>query len=172
MRESTRRAALRATAKVALSLTVVGCAAEVQLPREDNEDATVGTDEELTRAGGRTGSPTASGGSSGDELVCDAPPVGEVVLLDAELVQCCTSFIEPATPTDGPSWETWQSVADPDLDGCCQVLVAHVDQDTTGAGDLWEMMSACCMRLDYPMGPACTPWGPPVPPAMPRLEVA
>lgn len=62
---------------------------------------------------------------------------------------------------------------------CCQALLNQINApwgstvdgglvlwDQNADPDLWEMGMRCCDVMGNPMGPACTPWGPPVPPAV------
>jgi hypothetical protein len=189
-----RRAALRATAKVALSLTVVGCGANVD--SIDDEEAYSRDDGYATGKGDDVGEPAddAPDGavedanddadcSDEEELACglgegDPSAIEEIALDDAQLL-CCAELLEPLTPSwdEEGSWEAWQeSQADPEVAGCCGVAVAHVNADYMKIEQVgWDTLNACCGAIGNPMGPACTPWGPPVPPAidaLPSWEVA
>jgi hypothetical protein len=54
---------------------------------------------------------------------------------------------------------------------CCEDLIADIDE--TGEWPTEQAvqhgMQACCQALGWPGGLACTPWGPPAPPAMRAL---
>jgi hypothetical protein len=58
---------------------------------------------------------------------------------------------------------------------CCKLLQSHYDGELADGGiGAWEwdgnpdLRSRCCATLGWSSGGTCTPWGPPVPPAMPR----
>jgi hypothetical protein len=68
--------------------------------------------------------------------------------------------------------------SDPGTLACCNAILSRIDgeyadgsasfsQDYSAAG---STLYPCCRDVGNPMGPACTPWGPPPPPAMPGEE--
>jgi hypothetical protein len=174
MDPNVKKLALRATAKVALSLTVAGCVGQVSLdeaaePELDAPDPGRITDPVYA---GRTA--PALRPAPDEELACDAA-TGQGAPVDAAQVACCDDLVGELAPTGEGNWEeewqAWQAAAaDPDVQGCCGVLVAAVEQDSAARATIgWQALSACCDALEFPAGPACTPWGPPVPPALRRL---
>ncbi len=82
------------------------------------------------------------------------------------VVKECVGSADPLACCDGAvarriSTSDWEAVvSDPSLRGCCTVIVR--------AEDPWSLagLSPCCALLGHPQGPACTPWGPPVPPPL------
>ena len=48
---------------------------------------------------------------------------------------------------------------------CCQTMAEHYSADMDALLD-WETRDACCTLLEWRGSSACTPWGPPTPPAM------
>jgi hypothetical protein len=60
-----------------------------------------------------------------------------------------------------------------ELVSCCSLVVSFLDEHQGAQGQgghevSWNERGACCAVLDpMPIGPTCTPWGPPSPPAMP-----
>ncbi|MCC6521757.1 MAG: hypothetical protein IT373_03775, partial [Polyangiaceae bacterium] len=105
-----------------------------------------------------------------------------------EEVGCCSELAHEAFPegvVPDPA-----SVA-PEVKACCGVLAAHYDALLASVGgsggavaDPWnwnadgDVKWSCCASIEW-ASTTCTPWGPPVPPAMPpgrlrlaRLEVA
>jgi hypothetical protein len=100
--------------------------------------------------------------------------------------ECCTSYLEADLVDGGEGLLELRSA--PAVKECCASVVAFVDHGgyraLEEAGITAERaVESCCGVLATeagpPMGPACTPWGPPVPPAMPvaalspsSLEVA
>ena len=50
---------------------------------------------------------------------------------------------------------------------CCQMIAADYDQNDAMVGQSkWPERYDCCSLLDWNGSVACTPWGPPCPPAM------
>ena len=168
MNDLIRLKALRAAAKVALSLTVVGCAGNVQFdagesnpgPPEDDSDSVVVADPEENEVSHLIGvtMPDPEDG----KLMCEAPPVGEQVEIDEAQLACCVEFIEPLTPQN-TDWDSWSELAanDADVAACCNVAVHNAEQDFEAVD--WQLVQSCCL-VGGLEGPACTPWGPPMPP--------
>lgn len=171
MNEAIRRQALQTTAKIALSLTVLACGGTVEIANQTATATDDPPDPELPiHEEDEEEPPVQLFRPEAETLACEAAPVGEeVALLDAEQLDCCTELLESVWPVEGPNaWEQWQrSMQDPDVGACCNVVVAHANQqvellDTLG----WQNVQMCCDAAGAPFGAACTPWGPPVPPAM------
>jgi hypothetical protein len=195
-----RRAALRATAKVALSFTVMGCGHSVAVGQPDGateeEEAIAGKGDgygattadgggQLAAGGaGGAGGMYAAGGAGGrampdDEALCAAPlpetEMGEFsiglvpIALDGAQLECCAGALPELVSvyTSLNDWDAWNAQkGDDDIQGCCNVAIQHIQADfqngaTVGSDVQW----ACCDALGHPVGPACTPWGPPVPPS-------
>jgi len=70
----------------------------------------------------------------------------------------CSEVIAAAFPTPGKYPGEAVAGADPELGRCCTVLLGDNAQ---GGPHLWD----CCAQIDNLHG-ACTPWGPPTPPAI------
>ncbi len=105
----------------------------------------------------------------GGASVCEAPEGDASV--DGAVFTCCVAFLQPYTPTGFQMFGA-AAASDPRVHDCCQAVVLHVDQDTQDYGNLPDdERFACCNLLDTPIGPACTPWGPPVPPEMPEAWI-
>lgn len=50
---------------------------------------------------------------------------------------------------------------------CCTDLVDDIETNGwSQENDPGDALWVCCAALDYPVGLACTPWGPPAPPDM------
>lgn len=139
-----RRAALRAAAKAALvvslgSLGSIGC------------------------SGGKSGGPSTSSTSNTGG---STEPAAEVSCADylAGLPVARTGELAADDPLkDRPDvYGAFASVADREAartQTCCTEQLAA---DGSAAAQRWE----CCSALPAPDGMACTPWGPPCPPAM------
>lgn len=89
----------------------------------------------------------------------DAGPSKEVTAYCAETApdasprECCDTQLASATFAEDGGTDSLTL-------GCCDVLI-HSAMPWSS-----EQLGACCWALGTPRGPACTPWGPPVPPAM------
>lgn len=174
MNDQTRRAALRATAKIALSLTVVGCTTSVlddsnsaEAPAEEAPTIVVATpnDDAPADEPPRVIPRAPERNDIVEPLACGAPEPGDEVVIDDEQLGCCLDMLEPlVVSTSGNTWEQWQQeAADPAVYGCCMVAIAHVDADWSKSETVGSdaMMSCCGLGI---IGWACTPWGPPMPP--------
>jgi hypothetical protein len=68
---------------------------------------------------------------------------------------------------------------DPATKACCTAIQTRIDDEFRDGGAQFSadyqkatpVLYDCCRVIGSPIGPACTPWGPPPPPAMPG-EVA
>jgi hypothetical protein len=96
-----------------------------------------------------------------------------------EAFDCCQAYAKDRiSSTSSDSVDTDASSEDAAFANCCKAIVAWVQIDWTSYAEVdWEVRSACCFgaAAGWPEPPwefsLCTPWGPPVPPAMDR-EVA
>ena len=168
MDEKIRRAALRATAKVALAMTVVGCLGEVQVEADEAnpEESDGPPEEEVTTTIAPPGPQRPEPGVE-TELACEAPGPDDEVALDPEQLDCCNALLAPVLPSEPDAWPAWiEAAAAPDVQGCCRVELAHFEADPGGTVVPWDTVSPCCEALEFPVGVACTPWGPAVPPAV------
>ena len=148
MRSSTRHAALRAAARLALPFTLAGCGATVSAERP--RDAALPDAPNAADV-----SPDVSPDAATSR--CDeADPLRGA---EAEAA-CCEAVVEASLRADA-------GVSSPRAMACCAVLAAWYDrpeQRTPG----WTRDDAryvCCSALGWQGSLTCTPWGPPVPPA-------
>lgn len=175
------QAALRATARIALSLTVFSCGGRVQFEQDEGETdpkpptdlttgpiAAQGSGGDGGRASWTTGGGEGGAGGVSAPTICSAAPPGEVVALDAPAFACCAAFLGETQATD------WQVPA-PELYACCNEVVGQIDLDPSLASHIEPSLVApvwpetegdtCCNLLGnpctFPCG--CTVWGPPVP---------
>jgi hypothetical protein len=179
----TRHAALAAAAKVALSMSALGCASSTVIEAAAGTGSTghggatggamTGTTTSTASGGATTTASSAggAGGTGGSSTVCGAPPPDADASVGSAVMECCVAFLEPYAPEAGGSFDP-SAANDPRVADCCQAIVAHVDQNYQDAVKVpYQEMGACCTLLKYPLGLACTPWGPPVPPAMPAAWI-
>ena len=186
------RAALRAAAKVALSVAAVGCGGCGGIA--DSEGRVPSTADAGGDVGAMRDGATSPEAGSRDALACNPPPESDLLpeglhvdagaSLGGPIFDCCAAQLASLVSADGSV--AFQlpdaAVADPEVTACCAVLIARLDYDQgSAASDPDASVTAlqrdgklaaparwaCCSALGHPDGPTCTPWGPPVPPAMP-----
>ena len=151
MNPRTFSAALLSTARVAGCVALIGCGPKTPTTTPDG-GVVAG---ESTPAMAEPAEPIA--------VIGDTPP--PTTTKDAGE---CSAYVterlgdwDPSgmgAPPDG--WETPEGLA------CCQVLAEAADAD--GSWD-FELRHPCCSALGWLGSNACTPWGPPRPPAMTQV---
>ena len=155
-RQEAQRLALRAAAKVAFSMSLFGCSSDpTGLGAEELKSETTGEADQALHADCGTGT-------------CGVQPRRTFT---KEQYDCCRPRIAISlddTPLPRPTRA--ERV-------CCGALVRQLDktevepggityEDVYGDENGWLVVNRCCDLLDNPLGPACTPWGPPVPPEL------
>jgi hypothetical protein len=177
-RNEVRRRALMGAAKVAFSAALVGCGgvAIVEQPLGDGGSGGGATSGGETTSVGQTSAQSKSvattGASSSTGLAANAcgpaaPPYG------ADVIACCDALLDATFPEGAPA----TSPLGADVVACCDVALEVRDVETPPGemvpGDAfpWNVAYQCCVvpgvAIPEPSSPTCTPWGPPVPPAMP-----
>ncbi|AKU93718.1 hypothetical protein AKJ09_00382 [Labilithrix luteola] len=175
MRIDTRRAALRAAGKVALVSSALACGATsgVEVPEAAATDVTKAPDARDTPVNEEP-SATTKDAAPRDSASRDAKTSTDSSTKTCEQGEegfaCCQNQLHAEHPDATPLHET-----DARTVACCAVLSAHYDAlvaDGGSEGWGWEkdvsLKRMCCAALDF-QGATCTPWGPPMPPAMRRL---
>lgn len=112
-----------------------------------------------------------------ETLACTAPLEVDAGDVSEQTFQCCVADVQSAVgdaslwgDPNGPDASVVSN--DPSAENCCKAIVARMDNEPDGGNLSNDYMAAsqvlnwCCIALGYPSGPACTPWGPPTPPAM------
>jgi hypothetical protein len=171
-----QRRALRAAAKVALTMST----------------ATVfGACGGMTDAGPSASGPDAAGDSAtsaADVAVADtatsvdtSKPVPDAVVdatacgvtpdaATTDQLDCCAAKVKATFSDTEPEPVDAGPAPDPGLVACCGELVKAYDGSTHDYGLTFAQARACCYVLPGQWyehgGVACTPWGPPMPPAM------
>jgi hypothetical protein len=161
-----RSFALRAAAKVTLSLGAASCGGMVDEVKPDVPPAREEHDSATT------------------SVTIDAPDVGNTcsatnVAFDGgasrEVFDCCLPVVAGALPADA-GWSgafSPEKENDPAVVACCHEIIAHLeesgDASTVGPDDYARAsdrgaLQACCRTLKAFSTPTCTPWGPPAPP--------
>jgi hypothetical protein len=158
MRSDVHSAALRAAAKVAFSVAFIGgCAAQTAEGEDpataDGAGAATSAEADLSAKKPKKNSGKATAAPGCHHADASAPKLS------------CDQVVAAAFPTEGDYPGVKQSVA-AEVQTCCVELLG--DRDGGLATHRWD----CCANLpadaDQQVHIACTPWGPPVPPAMKR----
>lgn len=169
----TKKAALRAAAKITLSIGATACAGSTASTEASSEQAyeTRGAyagDGSSHRPGQGSdcdsGQPiTPASCLSGQSTPDAGPPPGEL--------DCCrahvASVFEPLQEAGVPHWAMDGGA---ETQACCQALAEDTDRHWGQGtpGHEFTQRDACCTVLGWNGSMACTPWGPPPPPAMPE----
>jgi len=178
MLASTRLTALRAAAKVTLSASILGCGGATAtedgglLPASQEGGARAPFDAAIavTRgmdAGSRMVGPCPGATESPDGAVSEGT------------FACCIGYLTAETHDAGGAFPALDG-STPAAHECCATVVAFVDHggfsvfsdvDAAAYPTREGALQSCCEALSSPdggppIGAACTPWGPPVPPAM------
>jgi hypothetical protein len=183
------RAALRASAKIAFGVAAVGCGGMVSSGAEPSQAPL----DEAGRGADATDAVDASiavDASPLEAAACDPPPSSSLLpegphadasaAITETMFECCVAQLETIDPGDGGAGFRDAAAGDPGIQACCAVVIARLDYEQTHlVGDpdasaatfqrdqqtsapvRWE----CCGATPSE-GPTCTPWGPPMPPAM------
>jgi hypothetical protein len=165
----TRRRALRHAAKVAFGSVMIGCGGTQQVSGSDAEADVKTNDVELDAqdAANLEDAPTDSMMMGDGALACTGPVSVDAGDVTEQTFQCCLGVIEGVTGDSGfPAADASTVTGDPSVDNCCNAVIARVDTNTSDYSAADAVLPSCCNALGYPVGPACTPWGPPMPPAM------
>lgn len=169
--------ALRAAAKVALAFSTASvfgaCGGQVAEAAKADPDAKTDPDGGSAEAATDTAAvPDALVDATACTVTADAATPKELA--------CCAAKVKATFPADVVEPVDAGGVGDagsPDkeLVACCGEIVRTYDS-THDLGLTFQQARACCYALpgtwwEHP-GIACTPWGPPMPPAMPGAEEA
>ena len=171
MDELTVRRALRAAAKVAFSFSVAGCGGAIA-PEAAIDSGHVDTTGPGADGGHVALSDAASSRDTGVVLAsCNEPSLGVDASVGDDTFACCRQRVDQAM--SDASWPRLGDAAasDPGVVMCCNAVILHVEEKPADYAKASHEIQPCCQLLHSPIGVACTPWGPPVPPAMPE-EIA
>ncbi len=165
---SIRRKALRHAAKVAFGTLVIGCGGTEDTIAPDAQVDGAKKDAQLQQDVFQQDAQDEPIVLTDGGLACTGP-----VGLDAgasiteQTFQCCLGVVEQIiSDASFVVVDAGEVTGDPSIANCCTAVIAHVDAVTTDYGAASAVLPSCCNALGYPLGPACTPWGPPTPPSM------
>ncbi|MFI5299381.1 MAG: hypothetical protein ACHREM_14905 [Polyangiales bacterium] len=156
MELSVRRRALDAAAKVTITASMLGCGGMVATTEgaaPSDQDATSSTTTTVDQV----------------SVTCGADAAPSYVPTYERTIACCEGL---ATETDAGGWQLPDAATgDPQVLACCTAFLQHLDQVPTDSAKFQPVRGVCCSATHDYSNVACTPWGPPMPPEMPR-EVA
>ncbi|MBK8255296.1 MAG: hypothetical protein IPK82_21885 [Polyangiaceae bacterium] len=152
------RRAMAAVARLTMIASAAGCTGQVIIEADDTENVP----------------------EPGEVDPADTPdvtvdnPTPDTACFDGEGndAACCSAVLDEAFATNA-LWNN-PALATADQKGCCEMAVGTMDNwmgdGTTEPPFTFESVNACCgtglVVNDFSVHPACTPWGPPMPPAM------
>lgn len=173
-----QRRALRAAAKVALTLSTASvfgaCGSQTTAtpvpPKDDAGDVDASTDTVVVDT------------YKVPDAVIDATACGPITPDAATTTQleCCAAKVKATFDSDaGEPFDAGGDAdggsPDPTMQACCGEIIKVYDA-THDLGLSFQQARACCYMLPgvwyEHAGYACTPWGPPMPPAMPDEVVS
>ncbi|MEO7095833.1 MAG: hypothetical protein ABI175_21415 [Polyangiales bacterium] len=176
-RDEVRRRALQAASKVALTMSAAsifgacGGAMSSETPGATSDDA--GPDQVTSDVAPKVADAAVDTAKPVPDAVVTATTCGPIVSDAAtpEQLDCCAARVRETFPAEWaePISEEPTDVH-PELAECCAQIVEAYD-GVHELGLTFQQARACCYVLPAPWyshgGAACTPWGPPMPPAMP-----
>jgi len=157
----TRRLALLAATKVSLSaVLVIGCGGQVQsAPASASEGDTGVADKADTNTPDTFAADTnVADTNAPDTIVAESSPPGDS--------SACASIVQSALADAGEP----ATSSDPAVQACCKEILPLWTWEAN-LGISYEAARACCQVLGGDKwweiaAPACTPWGPPMPPSI------
>lgn len=160
MHAAIQRAALRAAAKLVLSTTMLGCG-----------ETTVTTAPTSPAPTPSTPSPSPT-----EQAVPLVTTVKHPTPAEAAATQSCIALVRKAYPEGKTVVSDNQAEpapnVSPDVRQCCTMLAAAADdkvfKQNDPSGFDFPQRGTCCDVIGFNHAGSCTPWGPPVPPPMPR----
>ncbi len=117
-------------------------------------------------------------GKASETLACTGPVELDAGDVAQETFDCCLAEVKTvvgdAAPWDPNGPDASIVANDPSAENCCHAILARIDHEPDGGSFSNDYMAAaqgqvlqwCCKASNNLMSPACTPWGPPTPPAM------
>jgi hypothetical protein len=189
------RAALRASAKVALGATISSCGGSIHAAAAEGDAPDAVADASMDAV--RGDQPVLADAAAMRDVqvgsACNPPAASSLIpepnhpdiRIDDGLFDCCAATIASDFLVDGsPHVPLDAAAGDPRILGCCAVVVYRLNADQgdgaavasddstlqkAGFTEVWgDVIPTCCIPLHDYYG-VCTPWGPPMPPAMPEV---
>ncbi|MCB9760029.1 MAG: hypothetical protein H6739_09370 [Alphaproteobacteria bacterium] len=165
MERDTFRQALLATARVACAVALVGCVPKTgepvdSTPTEQTDDTSVTTDDTSATADD-TSSTTDDTSASTDDTSSTTDDSGNTTDDSADPLAECQQEVNAVFGQNGSQQPT------PATAECCQTIAEYYDAQSLSGLEQWAERDDCCSLLNWQGSLACTPWGPPCPPAMP-----
>lgn len=183
-----RREALKAAAKVAVSLVAVsGIACGAKIDGGSKDDALIAGNDDT---GTSTPRPPASGANEEGNVVSPSQPAkadashadatpevdaSVVVALDANVdLAACDAKLTALKVDSGGAWPPTPFAKTPENVACCTAILDEIEKSWQFSTE--NQWACCATTAPDPEQPfhrmACTPWGPPMPPEMPAFLAA
>jgi hypothetical protein len=168
------RAALRAAAKVAFGVAILGCGGSTERAADESTEpeATSGNESYDASQADLRGGRRRSDKNPKPLAQCDAgrpAPSSCSTIADTTAKEaCCEGLLATAFPNG--NFQARVTDASAEVSACCQVIAEKVDRQSQNqgwaedAGTFTWPRTQCCSILGWPGSLACTPWGPPTPP--------
>jgi len=167
------QAALRAAAKISFGTALIGCGGTVTFIDSEEETDAEETEYELESPDNAHGYRTPPVDPT--EPVCELPAAtpDDWSVFDENTFACCVEGLAGTIPADFE--QSWNAGELPQAtQQCCTQIIAP------NYNEIWQglplahpapedVVAACCVAAHGNVG--CTPWGPPVPPAMLELDL-
>lgn len=174
MNSYVRRLALRNAAKVAFGSLFLQCGGAISTGPTDAE-----ADGNAKPDGKPVDAAVLDVSVPDGALACTGATEVDAGDVTEETLTCCVDVVSnqvgDASLFGDPNGPDASLVTnDPAALNCCNAIIARIDDEPDG-GDLSqdygtatanEVLQWCCQATGTPIGSACTPWGPPTPPAM------
>ncbi len=164
-RDDTHARALRAAAKVALTMSTAAVFSGCQ--RETGGDPVVAKADPATKGAAAPSPSTAPSPVTIEKTSC---LTGDGKNPTATEVDCCTAKVKKAFPdgsTAAQPNEDAKKQFEPSLVACCAMVIDGFMEPSHSMGLTFGQARACCGTQGVPwwqaQGMACTPWGPPMP---------
>ena len=159
------RRAIAVVARLSIFAGVAGCAGTVVTESDTDGDPGTGDD-----APSDTGETDETGGDDGPVVSFD--PAVPACTADAVNTACCETVLLATFADPDFSWNT--ANATDQEKACCELMVGIADEWPLGEQLPFDssITQVCCtsglVEGGWEEHPTCTPWGPPMPPHMPR----
>ncbi|MCB9743771.1 MAG: hypothetical protein H6740_14320 [Alphaproteobacteria bacterium] len=171
MTPQTFKMALRSTARVAAAAALVGCVPKTVTP----DDSSAAVDDSASSADDTQVSADDSSATDDSAAADDSASTDDSASSDDSasaddsadpLAECLDTVA--AVFGEGGTGSPNDATAE-----CCQEIAEYWDSvNLEGMDANWATRFECCELLQWQGSLACTPWGPPCPPAMSSDEVA
>ncbi|MCB9745830.1 MAG: hypothetical protein H6741_06415 [Alphaproteobacteria bacterium] len=162
MSPETFKLALRSTARVACAAALVGCVPKTVTP----DDSSGGADD--TQVSADDSAATDDSALADDSAATDDSAAADdsAATDDSGATGDSGALAECWSEVDAVYGESGSGTPDEGTAECCQEIAEYWDSVNLAGMEGWATRNECCELLQWQGSLACTPWGPPCPPAM------